>query len=409
MSHVIRLISALGLLIGFIAYFEVTGVQAASAASPAPTVWGCFPGAASNPCESSLETTYLSSTTIQPRKVAKVETPPANPNPGVDCFYVYPTVVSTTLAANAPRHISNEVASILKFQAARFSSVCKVYAPIYRQATFAGLALDGVGTKKKDPTVAQPSKSFDLAYTDVVNAWHDYLASDNHGRGVVLIGHSQGSALLIRLMRDEIDQNPSERSRLVSAIVPGGNLTVKTGERTGGDLTTIPTCSTETELGCVMAWSTYAKQPSTNALFGRANSSLRISSGMANGADVEVACTNPAALSGDNGHDLALTPTAHFPGLIGLFLKIMYLGLTPTASTPWVSPGERYTASCVHSNGAHVLMVKRASWPTVLPLASPTPDWGLHLADLNLPMGNLIEIVAAESAAYLAAHPTATS
>ncbi|MDQ8044393.1 MAG: DUF3089 domain-containing protein, partial [Solirubrobacteraceae bacterium] len=176
-----------------------------------------------------------------------------------------------------------------------------------------------------------------------------------------------------------------------------------------GDLTNIPTCATGDEVGCVIAYSTYAKQPSTNSLFGRANSSLRADAGNANQADVEVACVNPAALSGDNGHDLPLTPTSKFPGLIGISLQLMYLGLPPKASTPWVAPGERYTASCVHSNGAHVLMLKRASWATILPLASPTPDWGLHLADVNLPLGNLIKIVATQSAAYLAAHGTATS
>ncbi|MDQ8044392.1 MAG: DUF3089 domain-containing protein, partial [Patulibacter sp.] len=229
----LRLVCALALLLGFIAYFEATVARAAASVTPsaAPTVWGCFPGTTPNPCTTSLETTYLGSTTLQPRKVTKVETPPANPDAPVDCFYVYPTVVSTTLNANAPHHISNEVSSILRFQASRFSQDCKVYAPVYRQATLAGLALDGVGSHKKTTTPAKPSKAFDLAYADVLKAWHDYLANDNHGRGVVLIGHSQGSALLIRLMHDEIDDNPAERNLLVSAIVPGGNLTVRTGQR----------------------------------------------------------------------------------------------------------------------------------------------------------------------------------
>ncbi len=31
---------------------------------------------------------------------------------------------------------------------------------------------------------------------DVKAAWNDYLARDNKGRGVVLIGHSQGSLIL---------------------------------------------------------------------------------------------------------------------------------------------------------------------------------------------------------------------
>jgi hypothetical protein len=34
---------------------------------------------------------------------------------------------------------------------------------------------------------------------------------------------------------------------------------------------------------------------------------------------------------------------------------------------------------------------------------SPTPDWGLHLADANLPLGDLVELVGRQAAAYLKA------
>ena len=39
-----------------------------------------------------------------------------------------------------------------------------------------------------------------LAYNDVLDAWNYYLKNDNGGRGVVLVGHSQGSGVLTQLI-----------------------------------------------------------------------------------------------------------------------------------------------------------------------------------------------------------------
>ena len=39
-----------------------------------------------------------------------------------------------------------------------------------------------------------------IGYDDVVDAWNYYLAHENHGRGVVLVGHSQGSGVLTGLI-----------------------------------------------------------------------------------------------------------------------------------------------------------------------------------------------------------------
>ena len=38
-------------------------------------------------------------------------------------------------------------------------------------------------------------------YADVLDAWREYLARDNRGRGVVLLGHSQGTRMLRQLLR----------------------------------------------------------------------------------------------------------------------------------------------------------------------------------------------------------------
>ena len=87
-----------------------------------------------------------------------------------DCFYVYPTVSTESDNANLaiqPAEIAAAVA-----QASRFSQVCNVWAPMYRQATAAALT-DGAAFK---PSVIA------TAYNSLLSAWRDYLAHDNHGR-----------------------------------------------------------------------------------------------------------------------------------------------------------------------------------------------------------------------------------
>lgn len=397
-----------GLVIALaIAVVSVLGRPAGAWATPTlsnSTVWGCRPGMTPNPCQGSMATTTLASTTLQPRRVASIQADVPAAAPTIDCFYVYPTVV-TLPRANAPKYATSEVRAIYRYQAARYSQVCRVFAPIYRQATLAGISAP-ITSGPSGPSGSAPEPAFELAYADVRDAWHDYLAHDNHGRGVVLIGHSQGSGMLIRLMREEIDGDSAERAHIVSAIVPGGNFTVAPGQRTGGDLRNMPTCATATEIGCVLAWSTFASRPTATALFGLAQSSLRSSTGLPTPGDREVACTNPAQLSGSRGNLEPITRSEPFPGLIGVQLNLMFYGLPPRAQTPWVIPGEHYTASCTASptrrGVANVLRIRPADPWTITPAESPWPDWGLHLADMNLALGNLIAIVRQQAESYAA-------
>ncbi len=87
-------------------------------------------------------------------------------------------------------------------QASRFSSVCQVWAPMYTQRTATSLA-EGLG--------AAPGADA-VAYASVLSGWKDYLANDNDGRPIVFIGHSQGSAMLIRLLASQVDPNPGLRA-----------------------------------------------------------------------------------------------------------------------------------------------------------------------------------------------------
>ncbi|MEA2481473.1 MAG: hypothetical protein QOJ07_3395 [Thermoleophilaceae bacterium] len=378
-------VALLGVLAGV-----VLGCLTAPSPARADVVWLCRPGADPNPCQGDLTTRYF-----EPDGSSRVETTKVPAAPPVDCFYVYPTV-SNQPTPNATKSPDPEVMSIAKFQAQRFSARCRVFAPLYRQVTAAGVSSS---SQTHDTT------PYDTAYADVREAWLEYLKSDNHGRGVILIGHSQGSRMLRALIRREIDPRPEVRKLLVSAIIPGANATVARGRRVGGDFNSVPACDTASQTGCVMSWSTFNKTPPDNARFGRTDTDpVGSALGLPGGPDTEVLCTDPAALAGTSGRLDSLVPSEPFaPGVIAALLIKLYGGPPPSADTPWLQPTDHYTGRCETSNHANVLMIAPVAGARML---TPSPDdtWGVHLVDLNLAEGNLLTITAAETRAWLAAH-----
>jgi Protein of unknown function (DUF3089) len=91
----------------------------------------------------------------------------------------------------------------------------------------------------------------------------------NKGRGIVFLGHSQGTSRLIELLRRQIDKRPDMRKRLVSAILLGGNVTVRAGSDRGGVFANIPACRTSRQTGCVIAFSTFNTTPPDETRYGK--------------------------------------------------------------------------------------------------------------------------------------------
>jgi hypothetical protein len=355
------------------------GCLAFAATGSAKTVWLCLPGHQPDPCTPGLSTTVYSPSYGK----LGVEHPQAVKHPAIDCFYVYPTV-SGQPTGNANLTIDPEERSIALYQTARYSQYCRVFAPMYRQETLAGI---GQGKPTTTPNAAEP-------VADVENALETYLRTYNHGRGFVLIGHSQGSFVLRTVIAKLIDPKPSVRHLLLSAILMGGNVLVKQGQGIGGDFKHIPACRSDTQLGCVIAWSTFDQPPpATGSLFGVPPKSP---------SGLQVLCTNPAALAGGNGILDPISPSAPFDPKSILSTGIKLLGVKfPMPPTVWWTAPGAYSAQCETLNGATVLEIKaRDGAPT--PTASPTPGWGLHLLDANIALGNLLEIVKHEAAAFAA-------
>ena len=361
----------------------------AATSAPSNTVWLCKPGMANNPCEGDMTTTVVSADNTSKTEAATV----AKDAP-IDCFYVYPTVSGQT-TTNATLNIDPEETAIANAQASRFSQVCKVYAPIYRQLTLA--AINAVPPPAGTQAAGDTGASRDIAYADVLSAWQDYLAHYNNGRGVVLIGHSQGTMMLTRLITSEIDPNPDARKLLVSALLLGGNVLVAKGKDVGGDFQNVSACRSTSQTGCVVAYSTFLEPPPADSLFGRANTGPGAALGR-DPSNMEVLCTNPASLSGGTGAMLMYNPTAPLPGALGVLV-----GSIPSASTPWVAYPGLYTGHCESADGANWLQIDPThvpgdQRPVVTQVLGPT--WGLHLVDMNMAYGNLVDLVRQQSAAY---------
>ena len=372
-----------------IAVATMAAALALAPAAGAQTTWLCGPGAAPDPCRESLQTTVQ-----QADGTSTVETPALARDPAVDCFYVYPTV-SEQQAVNADLAKDPQELAIAHYQAARFSQRCRVFAPMYRQLTLQSITAG-------DPVAR--ARGAAIAYAGVRAAWREYLRRFNRGRGVVLIGHSQGTFLLRTLVRREIDPSAAHRRRLVSALLLGGNVLIRKGRDTGGDFQAVRACRRSGQVGCVIAYSIFDEPaPPADARFGR--SPAADFTGGPTGDAYEVLCTNPASLH-DNARTAATTlvRSEPFPGTLGLGLQILYGGPTPTAPTPWLEPSERYSVQCRDEGGADVLDADPIGTARRLN-ASPDATWGLHLADVNLPLGDLVDEVGRQAAAFRARRP----
>jgi hypothetical protein len=356
---------------------ETGSIVPAGASSASKTVWLCNPTAkGSDPC--ALSRTATAVTASGATQITSSSTSKSAPK--YDCFYVYPTV-SSEPGPNANLTIQPAETVVAELQASRFSQVCRVWAPMYRQRTVASLS-QGLGAAKKSTLIA---------YNSLLSGWKDYLAHDNHGRPIIFIGHSQGAAILINLLESQIDPSPKLRAQMVSAIILGGNVQVPDGQDVGGSFKHIPTCGSAAQTGCVVAYSSFNTTPPANALFGIPGQGVSLQSGQTVSSGEEVACVNPVNFSQATGSPLPyfLTASSKVKGV--------------NVKTPWVSFPGLYTATCEHSNGATWLNIGTTGVPgDPRPVATPVlgPTWGLHLDDVNLTLGNLVLDVAFQEAAY---------
>lgn len=339
-----------------------------------------------NVCASNLDTTVVhidGSTEIERHVRAS--------DPEVDCFYVYPTV-SGDEGGNSDLDDGEEERFTTLNQAARYSSVCRVFAPVYRQTTIASIFSGAPGDSA-------------LAYGDVEDAFKHYIANHNNGRGFVLIGHSQGSGHLTRLVAEQVESEPFLMDRMIAAHLIGLGVRVPEGADVGGSFQSVPVCRTADQTGCVIHFSSFRDSDpflaAGEAVFGTA------------GEGVQTVCANPAALSGGLASMDGYFPTEQI-GLLALVIIKKADGpyTDPTAfpeiTTPFYKMPGFFNGDCVlNSDGVSYLEITDNADP-----ADPRADtyngefiggdgWGLHLIDVSIAMGDLVRTASMQIDSWL--------
>ncbi len=348
--------------------------------------WLCKPGRKGDACNVDLTTTVIKADGTTTREEFA-----ADPKAAIDCFYVYPTV-STDTTPNSDMTADPAEKGVVLQQFARFASKCRPFAPMYRQITVAGLR-----SVLANPGSAAGMFGKGVQYNDVKDAWNYYLKNDNQGRGFVLVGHSQGSYILEELIKNEIDGKPIQK-QLVGAYILGATLPTPKGKDVGGVFKSIPLCRKPGQIGCVVNYSAFRSTitPPGNTLFGHADDPAMSGS-----------CTNPAGLGS------ASAPLHAYLSTKG---SLIVGNATPkawvtdkTIDTPFVSVPGLLTAECKTNEFATYLEVTVHGDPADpriddivgdLGGAKPLANWGLHLIDVNLSMGDLLDNVAMQAKAY---------
>ncbi|MFF3574632.1 DUF3089 domain-containing protein [Nocardia jiangxiensis] len=395
--------------------------DATSTAEPlAQPVWLCRPGMANNPCNQdrlgspqtpgrtftvgrpqSRTRTDLDSTVLARDGSTTVEQLPAPDRPPVDCFYVYPTVdpVANPLNQNGhqpPKPTDIEINTTVA-QVGRLISGCRMFVPNYRQLPMRQVFGGKGGTL-----------DFSRGARDVEQAWDQYWAHDNidpitgRHRGVLLLGHSQGSYDLQTLIQQRIEGNQQMRSHLISAMLLGANVILPIGQDRGGNDTeatfrNLPVCtrsgaSAPLPTGCVVAFSTYRQSPGkllpTSARFGRTDRTH------------QVACVNPAALLEGSPAGSTTPVTAEMPTM-----SVTQHRTGRPFGTGFVRYPGALTAECTGGMDAD----GTAHWLQIggeVELARPTTGsgLGLHMDDWQFAQDELDALAAAQSKAWLATH-----
>jgi len=331
--------------------------------------WYCHPDLADDVCSGGFDATRVD----PDGSLHAVPFAPAA-DPAVDCFYVYPTLDDAETPGNHPFDEPNPLEPVtIQGQVGRFGELCRMFVPRYRQATIGSYDAADDGDLFAVP-------AFATAYSDVLGAFHHYLAEDNDGRPFVLLGHSQGTHHLIRLVQDEIDGSEALRSRLVSALLVGpvGRVTVPEGETVGGTFAHLPLCEAEDQTGCVVAFDSFAAvDPPQDlaALF----------------PDGELpACVNPADLSGARAR-----------------LAGAYFGRTvPGVTTLYELIEDYYTAACTEApDGFPYLEIDADPDPRDTRHLTHIEDrlaasGSLHTLDYNFALGDLLRLVRSQIAAF---------
>ena len=350
--------------------------------------WLCHPSLASTEdiCDRDLDATIVYADGSQ-----ELEDHVPATDPLVDCFYVYPTV-SSDPGGNADLDEGQEEIFTTLNQGARYSRFCRVFAPVYRQGTLAAIFEEDV---ERDP---------ELAYGDVLDSFREYMATENQGRGYILVGHSQGSGHLRRLIAETVEEDEYLLGHLVAAHLLGSTVRTPEGADVGADFDRVPVCRTRDQVACVVSYATYREGDpflaADEGIFGQP------------GEEGPAVCTHPAALGGGSAIMDPYFPVENLPLLEAVIIPRVdgpYADpdSAPPIATPFYRMPDFIRAQCLVDGNGYSYLEAVAIADSTDPRADDFngefiggDGWGLHLVDVTIGMGDLVDLGADQATAW---------
>jgi len=182
-----------------------------------------------------------------PSPTAAPSAAPDAPVPPFAVFFVHPTSYFERAQWNAPledQTAQDRARLFLRGLASPFNQAAEIWAPRYRQATFGAFLTD-------EPEADQ---AINAAYRDVRQAFAYFLESIGPDMPVVLAGHSQGAAHVLRLLHDDIAGSPAQQ-RIAMVYTVGWPVSI------AHDLPALPlpACATPDQSGCIVGWASFAE------------------------------------------------------------------------------------------------------------------------------------------------------
>lgn len=328
-------------------------------------MWLCHPDDPASLCVDPLVATDL----LPDGSTATVQLDPAE-DPGVDCFYVYPTVNLSADGLDTDFSEPDIRLDPIRWHAAPLATDCAVYAPYYRQVTLAAW----------DRTTLDED-----AYADVLEAFQAFQAFRDTSRPFAVMGHSQGAFHLIRLLQEVVEPDETLLDQLAVAAIIGMGVYTPQGETVGGTFDHIPLCTELGQTGCVLSFASYAseRRPGSDGAFGF-DTVLG-----------EAACTNPRDLLGHDG-----TSTAWFGNEANV--DMFDHGRYTEHDTFYIRVAEMFRAECKREGVYHYLEIspameegdQRELGPYRNSLAELI-GFGTHIHDVNLVFEDFYEVMGA--------------
>ena len=322
-------------------------------------VWLCRPGDEPNPCRETLETTIY-----EADGSSRVENPPLPADPPIDCFYVYPTVSEPAGRPTPNKDKDDELIAIARYQAARFSQQCRVFAPVYRQLTLASIYTGSAEQRAAGRQARLRRRARGVAGVPRARQRRPRRRADRP-----LPGHADAAPA--RARGDRPEPGGAEPPRLGAAArrqrarSQGETRSRRLRERPGlperrpDGLRRSPTPPSTRRPRATRA-SGARRRPTPAARASLPDRTTRCS-----------APTPRRSRPTRRPRSRRTSAASRSRATIGAALIVMYGGLPPSAPTPWLQPADRYTGSCESEDGANFLLIEPIGSARRL---NPSPD-----------------------------------